>query len=514
MNDALLQSAGVWLAWFGFAALVFALFFNRVRRLWTKHRRCPKCWYDMSRTQGLTCSECGKTVKRERSLRKAKPRRRLALIALLILLLGYAGQVTPGVKARGWVAAIPTPVLLCAVPFIEPFGPLVKNSWIDGESNRQPWPTSTRSDSIALELFRRAKSESTLAGHLRSWSFWTARAIVGRQDSALGTPFEYRSHGAWLVDRISWSGDREPWWFDGRLLEPPDVASLHEFPIQLRQSLAAGDTIYAPIPTRHGRHYDREMRIEIVQVDAARESFNWYFAPWWHSGQSDMWYDAIAPIGEVSSDDGIVNFDVTYRVCDHDFYLYDVTREYEVKRERRQIPIAVAEDPHDVMAPLHEGLLAMCFVDSRPVARIEQTGMSVRLFPHLERLPDHQRIRTGDAWLERAWKRRHQQAYYAVRNLPFVWNAVVACELEAHVDGAPVAAGFIWFDKETTPRSSTSPLRKVKLKPIDDDQFRNALANGGEWALVIRGSRNVALRHPTARYYVSGEITLPVEIVP
>src|SRR5262245_16943278 len=29
-------------------------------------RRCPACWYDMSGTDGMTCSECGRVAREER----------------------------------------------------------------------------------------------------------------------------------------------------------------------------------------------------------------------------------------------------------------------------------------------------------------------------------------------------------------------------------------------------------------------------------------------------------------
>ena len=45
-------------------AILGPRFIVRVKHL----RRCPKCLYDMSGTDGMTCSECGRVAKRERSL--------------------------------------------------------------------------------------------------------------------------------------------------------------------------------------------------------------------------------------------------------------------------------------------------------------------------------------------------------------------------------------------------------------------------------------------------------------
>ncbi|MEM7228530.1 MAG: hypothetical protein AAF432_06915 [Planctomycetota bacterium] len=59
----------------------------------------------------------GRTAKKERKLHKAKPQRRLTLCALVILVGAYALQVTPGVKQRGWVAAVPDVVLIASLPW-------------------------------------------------------------------------------------------------------------------------------------------------------------------------------------------------------------------------------------------------------------------------------------------------------------------------------------------------------------------------------------------------------------
>ncbi len=64
----------------GLAAMVL----DSVRQLWRKRLRCPKCWYDMSGSPGLTCSECGHKAKHERRLRKGRRYWRFIwLVALL-----------------------------------------------------------------------------------------------------------------------------------------------------------------------------------------------------------------------------------------------------------------------------------------------------------------------------------------------------------------------------------------------------------------------------------------------
>ncbi len=94
----------VLLAWIvvGVAVLiaVSALFVDQVRQIFRKRRRCPRCWYDMSHTPGLTCSECGYKAKREEKLFKGRRRWRYVCLAIVMLLGSYALHVTPAVKAH------------------------------------------------------------------------------------------------------------------------------------------------------------------------------------------------------------------------------------------------------------------------------------------------------------------------------------------------------------------------------------------------------------------------------
>ena len=43
----------------------WALFEDWVHQRFNKRKRCPRCWYDMSRSPTLTCSECGDPLRPE-----------------------------------------------------------------------------------------------------------------------------------------------------------------------------------------------------------------------------------------------------------------------------------------------------------------------------------------------------------------------------------------------------------------------------------------------------------------
>ena len=92
---ALLSLLGLWL-------LYWSMWRDRSRG----RRRCPKCWYDMSASPSLICSECGYIAKRERTLRRTRRHWRIALLAILTLLLALSLSLAPKVHRDGWLSIV------------------------------------------------------------------------------------------------------------------------------------------------------------------------------------------------------------------------------------------------------------------------------------------------------------------------------------------------------------------------------------------------------------------------
>lgn len=105
-------AGGGTLAVFGLVIAYLALFHDRARG----RTRCPKCWYDMSGSPGIRCSECGHEAKHPRGLRRTRRSWRLAVLAVLLLGPGIWATLMPRVKARGWVSLVPTTVLIATMP--------------------------------------------------------------------------------------------------------------------------------------------------------------------------------------------------------------------------------------------------------------------------------------------------------------------------------------------------------------------------------------------------------------
>ncbi len=111
-----------WLAVIGLAviaaSLVFfawwALFHDRARG----RRRCPRCWYDLAYTTGMTCSECGFTGRTEKDFAKTRRRKALAAPAILaVAMLG--GYVIDRANTNGWMSYVPTGALIQLLPLAD-----------------------------------------------------------------------------------------------------------------------------------------------------------------------------------------------------------------------------------------------------------------------------------------------------------------------------------------------------------------------------------------------------------
>ncbi len=79
--------------------------------------RGRRCRYDLSATEAgsdgaVTCPECGRVMRTRRALLGRRRRRRVILVGLVLLGLGWTARVYPSIRDHGWVAAIPSPVLV------------------------------------------------------------------------------------------------------------------------------------------------------------------------------------------------------------------------------------------------------------------------------------------------------------------------------------------------------------------------------------------------------------------
>ncbi len=120
--DTVWMIAGWSLGALAVLALLLAVLADPIRRRFRKARRCPKCWYDLSHTAGLTCSECGYTAKRERRLFKNRRSRGWLIGSLLLGVTAAVSFRVPAVQDRGLKALMPTTILVLMAPALESEG--------------------------------------------------------------------------------------------------------------------------------------------------------------------------------------------------------------------------------------------------------------------------------------------------------------------------------------------------------------------------------------------------------
>ncbi|MEM7228537.1 MAG: hypothetical protein AAF432_06950 [Planctomycetota bacterium] len=498
MSNALLQSAGVWLAWLGFAVLVFALFFNRVRRLWKKHRRCPKCWYDMSHTPGLTCSECGKTVKRERSLRKAKPRRKLAIVAVFILLLGYAGQVTPGVKARGWAAAVPTPVLLCAVP------------WLEVDSWAVTFPGKTgftrRDDIVARELAcrltnirwgnvgafsdRRAPLTSRASYRVAAW-------LLPGELAPNGERYVFDDPVGWLAHRVK-SVRGERWHAEDS--RGPYYGWFPEYELAVRSHRGPNDPVHVFCRMRAIDFRDPQPHLQFrpVASDAAgfmprRVGAGATFGSVLYPGHSDLIDEDIHVVAQPTEHARVIEYDVEYWSTDRRFFGgIGAERRWRVETRRVSIKVPASVDASDAMRPSTERTMQSLMHDA--LLQVSTRGHPVL---HL--------------WSKHEIRKDELEATFIAGTVELLANDRVVAK--AKLLKVPER-----ISKSTSDGSHglwTNGFSGVHLKPVDGVSLPRLFEDPAyTWTCRIRGDRDLALFDFNAKYYVAGEVTLPVELVP
>ena len=145
-------------------------------------RRCPRCWYDMSATAGMKCSECGHEARREAALFRRRRRWLWLVVAALMLLIANPISRWPDMQRDGPIGALPrTAVLLC-------------------------WPTLTR-DALLKKGWSRFFEQSAVFKRIEAEQavtpWWWEKPIIRRTSIALLTAprnsFSERFAVKWLM---------------------------------------------------------------------------------------------------------------------------------------------------------------------------------------------------------------------------------------------------------------------------------------------------------------------------
>jgi len=168
----------------GIVAGFWALFWDWPRG----KKRCPKCWYNMTGTSSLVCSECGHKARTQRKQQKTRRRWRV-VIACIVLIATGLGAIRMGNRKVGWREMVPTTLLIFLMPDLQKsksgLYDELKNRMNKDELNDWQWEwifdrcTNDLSQSPLVEVY--------------------ARPVFNEDD-----PVEYLVWFGWLNTGVSW----------------------------------------------------------------------------------------------------------------------------------------------------------------------------------------------------------------------------------------------------------------------------------------------------------------------
>lgn len=252
-----------WVFWtlgglLGLAGLLLigrALFADRAKG----RKRCPKCWYDMTGSPGLTCSECGYSPTCEAMLFKTRRHWRWAVVAVLVLVGSAASGLTPRIKREGWLSVVPTTALILSL------------QWVDGPENL-----------LWSELIRRLPSPYWPPGaHPPDWSDWQWRLLInqclaGDARRKPATQPWYSVYG-YLLDAAM---------INGRILENDEIRAqfAEAFPMEVviepktRSALSDWVTVRMDMRPRFGRSIEYRATAQPVTSKSAALSAEWFWS--------------------------------------------------------------------------------------------------------------------------------------------------------------------------------------------------------------------------------------------
>ncbi|MFG0246810.1 MAG: hypothetical protein ACF8MF_12255 [Phycisphaerales bacterium JB052] len=218
-----------------------ALFWDRAGFRGRAKLRCRKCWYDLTGAEGdlregpIVCPECGKKHASRRAMRKTRRGKRWIALALVLWMGAYAIRVTPSVKMRGWVAAVPEPVLVLTIPFFDgtPGSSFDQTMW--GYK-----PKQTIWDRLAREARGGAWNEP------RSWVADRLVFLLARLDSPRVITDSTSDRGTLYASRIGLVIERgKAYGFEERWARSVVYAEFHT-----RDRVAPGTTIFGELKIR------------------------------------------------------------------------------------------------------------------------------------------------------------------------------------------------------------------------------------------------------------------------
>ena len=192
----------------GLALLVWALFADKARG----RRRCPKCWYDLSHTAGMRCSECGHEPRKEKWLFRTRRRWKWAFAGVVVLVLSPSALGWRFAQ-RDWITHGPDTLLIASLFWIDDPSEVLDelNARLSGRYLSQPTPC----DGCICGCRLARKYPIPWNDELWDWQWW----LLAKQLSDI---VEART-----------PGERSAWWImrgipDKRLIDEAIISGLRD----------------------------------------------------------------------------------------------------------------------------------------------------------------------------------------------------------------------------------------------------------------------------------------------
>jgi hypothetical protein len=448
----------LWMQWV-VLGLLLAVFFSLVYVAWWAlfadrprgRRRCPRCWYDMSFSPGMTCPECGRTARREREL--GRRRRRLGTASLAILgCVAIGCYVDFQVGLRDWTSYMPDAVLIWSMPYAggDARGVLseLESREINGGLSEEQWfavlKTAVRGDRGA-----RPPSEAWARKYGNFHVTWASRRFSSLDDQmksrveqlllSMPLPIEVTTRSIWPA------GSR------------PSVAV--EVQDRWRATAQARCTARVRLPDVAPATFFR-MRRPIQQTSFLLE------LPELPPGDHEV----------------TIDFDLALRSSADDPWSTTQT-------QSRTCTIRVANAPDEMLQPITDpetDELIRATFSQRPPNRPQLTKW------------------TGGGELPVRIGLDAQQTVTSAFN-----DAAIGLRVELLRNGELGRALDIWWHAGVDP----PPGQYAWHVPMWNDEVLSAPAREtDEWMLRVRGLRELALRVDGAKRYWAGAVTVPVDV--
>lgn len=444
----------VYIAW-------WALFADRSRG----RRRCPRCWYDMAYSPGMTCAECGFTARKEKQFYATRRRYGVGLGAI-IAATAFALFIIDQVNQNAWPSYLPTRVLLWMLP-------------LSGDGPSSPY----------AEVVMRAQS-NRLSEH--EMQLFIERCASG----------DWRMRPCdddWIVRY----GDPIDAWRDGFVgnsaLEAPLFAIPPRLDVNMREIWPAGVPVTASVQVRDWWPAGMECRIRATPHLPGATPLTFYRASDTRFLRSP--FALQLPVPPASTTQIVIDFEI----------------------ERRRLPTDVQATSASIMPNHQSETESSAHADAEPLSWEPVFATRVTLPIRIEGELAQAAKSVDDPLMTDAMKRvfargavrwsggrspvRINVGLYAT-NHPQFNDTAVGVRAELLCDGVVARRLNLWWQAgRNAPNHYGFEVNYENL-----DLLQHANNDDGRWQLRVTGDPLLALRAGEAAQYWAGEFTVPLHV--